>query len=188
MTTYTMTPATAPMVNAKPVEESTGQKVERWISEAFKANGVIGADIVKVEWKSDFTRRFGDANYSLGRIRLSRPLWDRATEQEREQVVKHEACHLIAFQKYGYRIMPHGREWKNAMLRAGRKPERCHNIDRTGLRRNTVRYHTSCACGYLNDRGCGPKVYRNIMVYNMVYRCPKCRSVMEVYGRGGVKE
>lgn len=28
-------------------------------------------------------------------------------------VLTHELAHLIAFEKYGYRILPHGNEWKN---------------------------------------------------------------------------
>ena len=34
-------------------------------------------------------------------IRLSIPLWPRASDQDRRETVIHEACHLIAFYKHG---------------------------------------------------------------------------------------
>lgn len=98
------------------------------------------AQVIVVEWNRRFTRRLGDAAYSPinygARIRLSIPLWPRASEADRRETVIHEACHIIAVYKFGgYVVVPHGPEWKEAMKNCGVEPLRTHAVDRSGLAR-----------------------------------------------------
>lgn len=105
------------------------------------------ADSVRVEWKDRFTARMGDANYSRMRIRLSTPLFSRASVEDQEDTVVHEMCHIIARHTYKYPIKPHGREWQLSMVRAGYKPTRTHSVDRTGLKRKSTKtQEASCSC------------------------------------------
>lgn len=165
--------ATQPVINPG-YEESTGQKIERWIREAFEANN---ADMsgVQWEWNATFTARMGDANYVLKRIRLSSPLWPRASEQERENTVKHEACHIITRMQYGYSVKSHGLEWRATMRNCGLKAARCHRVDRTGLARRARRYPATCNCGHVNRSGVGPTVYRRLH-QGVRYTCARCHS------------
>ena len=169
MTTHMMIASQA--IN-RPVE-TTNQKIDRWIREAFNANN---ADMTDVWWEfnASFTARMGDANFELKRIRLSSPLWPRADEQERENTVKHEACHIITRLQYGFRVKSHGREWQIVMRNCGLRATRCHSVDRTGLHRRMTRYPASCTCGAVF--AVGPKVYRNIKLYGSNYSCAKCHS------------
>jgi len=68
------------------------------------------------------------------KIRLSTPLWPRASAQDRRETVIHEACHCIVGFKHG-RVAAHGAEWKQAMRNCGVEPLRTHSVDRTGLAR-----------------------------------------------------
>ena len=93
--------------------------------------------MIVVEWNRRFTKRLGDAAYNSvtfrARIRLSIPLWPRASDQDRRETVIHEACHLIAFYKFGQVAAPHGTGWKQAMRNCGIRPLRTHRVDRSGL-------------------------------------------------------
>ena len=113
--------------------------IQEWVSFACEANGVPElAQVIVVEWNARFTRRMGDALYSpstfRARIRLSIPLWGRASEQDRRETVIHEACHLVVYYK-NCNAAQHGPEWREAMRNCGVEPQRTHSVDRTGLTR-----------------------------------------------------
>ena len=102
--------------------------IQLWISEACILNEVPDL-IQKIKWRFNgrFRRRMADANYQTLMIRLSAALWGKASQQDKENTVKHETCHLIARAKYG-KVVSHGEQWKQTMLRAGQEPIRCHSI------------------------------------------------------------
>ena len=104
---------------------------------------------IKFKFSKNMTRCFGLAYVRTYLIKLSEPLWLRASEQERRQVVVHEACHIIAEYLARLRrkkISSHGKEWKACMVTAGYKPDRCHSVDRTGLVKQYVKYEAACKC------------------------------------------
>ncbi len=118
--------------------------IRRWIRFACECNNVDElAQVIVVEWNPRFTRRLGDASYShvtfRARIRLSIPLWPRASERDRRETVIHEACHIIVGYRHGF-VVPHGSEWKQAMKNCGVEPLRTHEVDRTGLARRQKRF------------------------------------------------
>ena len=87
--------------------------IKEWIRFACECNEVPElAQVIVVEWNPRFTRRLGDAGYSpityRARIRLSIPLWPRASEQDRRETVIHETCHLIVGFKHGFGPAAHG--------------------------------------------------------------------------------
>ncbi len=113
--------------------------IKTWIWFACQRNDAEElAQAIVVEWNSRFTRRLGDGVYSpvtfRARIRLSLPLWPRASEKERRETVIHEVCHCIVGYKHGS-VAHHGQEWNQAMKNCGVEPLRNHNVDRTGLAR-----------------------------------------------------
>jgi len=116
-------------------------KIRSWIRFACQRNEVPElSQAVVVEWNRRFTRRLGDGVYSpismRARIRLSAPLWPRASEIDRRETVIHETCHVIVGYKFGgYAVFPHGPEWKEAMRACGVEPLRTHTVDRSGLAR-----------------------------------------------------
>jgi SprT protein len=119
--------------------------IRRWIQFACDCNEVPELfQVIVVEWNRRFTRRLGDGMYSpttfRARIRLSIPLWPRASDQDRRETVIHEACHVIVKYKHGAFVADHGPEWKAAMLACGVEPLRLHNIDCTGLFRPRRRF------------------------------------------------
>jgi SprT protein len=135
---------------------------------------------IKVEWNARFTRKVGDANYRLNRVRFSAPLWPRASEQERRETVIHEVCHLVANYKYNLsakvgHCSPHGVEWKSLMRKCGILPKRTHNVDRTGLRRNhtQTKYKVYCSC---REWLIGPIRMRRMNTGTRFYTCPTCHA------------
>jgi len=85
-------------------------------------------------------------SYDEGFIKLSTPLWFKASEEEKRTVVIHEACHVIANYIYNGN-QKHNKNWKSCMVKCGLKPIRCHNIDTTELRKKrkgSVEF--TCAC------------------------------------------
>ena len=74
--------------------------IREQIAAACRACGVPElAERIRVVWRC-FTARMGDARWdrlrSVGLIRLSVPLWPRASDEEWCETVIHEACHVIA--------------------------------------------------------------------------------------------
>jgi SprT protein len=128
-------------------EESkiTNRHIREWIRFACESNKVGElAQVIVVEWNWRFTKRLGDAGYSpttyRARIRLSIPLWPRASDQDRRETVIHEACHIIVGYRFGFVATAHGSEWKAAMQNCGVEPLRLHSVDRTGLARRQRRF------------------------------------------------
>ena len=118
--------------------------VGHWIRFACECNLVPElAQVILVEWNPRFTRRLGDGGYnrhSMGaRVRLSLPLWPRASEADRRETVIHETCHVIIGYKFG-NARHHGPEWKEAMKNCGVEPQRTHSVDRTGLARRQKQF------------------------------------------------
>ncbi len=135
---------------------------------------------IHVEFNSRFTRRMGDANvvYGIGIIRLSRKLWDRASEEQKREVIIHEACHVIQRvrdMERGCRSSAHGEHWKSLMRKCGVRPNRCHTVDRTGLVKT---YPVRCSCGV---NSVGKTVYRRLREGTQ-YRCCKCNDKIEPAG------
>ena len=115
-------------------------RIREWIRFACEKNEAEElAQAVIVEFNRRFTRRMGDALYNryryLARIRLSVPLWSRASTDDRRETVIHETCHIIVKYKLDPFTPDHGAEWKQAMKNCGCEPNRFHRIDRTGLYR-----------------------------------------------------
>ena len=107
---------------------------------AVKAN-------VKVEMSNRMTRAAGKASVEMmfGKIipstltlKLSVPLMGRATEEEREETITHEIAHLVDYVLRGK--SDHGPIWKRIHRALGGTGARCHNIDRTGLKRAVTRH------------------------------------------------
>jgi len=134
----------------------------------------------------DFSNRMkvtaGKAIYSVNGnhiIRLSRPIWDRITEEEKAHTIKHEACHIISHKIFGMGIKGHGLEWKNCMLRIGEKPNRCHNYDVSGLRNKKGKvYNITCACNKIRE--IGHIRAKRIMLNEASYICKKCKSEVKL--------
>lgn len=140
------------------------------------------AQTIQIEFNNRFTRRMGDALYSpitfQAKIRLSLPLWPRASEEDRRETVIHEACHIIVKYKGSF-VADHGPEWKVAMRNCGVEPLRLHTVDRTGLGRPQRRFILlDCP-----NRGVGHKCRITARQFNMVQRgaefcCKKCGLVV----------
>ena len=116
-----------------------------WVRLACERNEVAElAQAIVIEWNRRFTRRLGDAVFNpitfQSKIRLSIPLWPRASSQDKRETVIHEACHIIVWHKFGLFVAPHGSEWRQAMRNCGVQPERTHVVDRTGLARRQRRF------------------------------------------------
>ena len=153
--------------------------IKEWIWFACQRNDAEElAQAIIVEWNSRFTRRLGDGVYSpitfRARIRLSLPLWPRASEKERRETVIHEACHCIVGYKHGI-VAHHGLEWKQAMRNCGVEPLRNHTVDRTGLaRRRRLFILLDCP-----NEGLERKCRINVRQFNLLkkgkwFRCKVC--------------
>ncbi len=136
---------------------------------------------VYLEFNNRFTRRMGSAKWTgpkSGRVRLSAPLWPRASETERRETVIHEACHVVQFHIYP-RGKGHGAEWKHLMRLCGVKPERCHHVDRTGIAKKQRRVEAACDCGTIKDisiRKAKQIEFFAEMGSDAGYICGQCRS------------
>lgn len=153
--------------------------IRQLIIAACQANGCPEiAQRIIVKWNRRYTNCMGKASYRGPfdmTVSLSVPLWPRATEEEHRQTIIHEACHIIARYKHQHlggkaRISPHGWEWKQAMVRAGVEPKRCHNVSTEELKRKTKKFAHSCGCTTHNVG----TVRHNRIMRGQIYTCRRC--------------
>lgn len=141
-----------------------------------KCKQIHNVDIpIHFEFNGRFTSRGGDAKYyklaQKGVVRLSRPLWPRMSQEQKENTIVHETCHIIAHHLKGY-CQKHNHFWQAVMWKCGYKPSRCHNVDTTGLKRKVSRVVAYCGCGehpITQNR-------RTRMLRGQRYRCCKCNQ------------
>jgi len=153
------------------------KQIRAWIDKACDDNGVPELKHkIDFEFNGKFTRRLGDARYrqktKRGLIRLSTPLWPRATEAEQRDTVIHEACHVVVGYKYG-NVQSHGKEWKQAMWNCGLEAERTHCLDRTGIARKQVRWMVS-ECPKAKKCSVNQKDFNGVLKAGKLLHCTAC--------------
>ncbi len=154
--------------------------VRAWVDDALEQLGYPDLQIL-IGWNSRFTSRMGDAScpYLIGGIRLSIPLWPRASESERREVVLHEVCHVVVIyenKKTGKKVRSHGREWQHKMRQLGLEPKRCHQVSTEGLKRTRKTVQMYCACKIQMET---PRVAKRISRGSHWYRCVKCKAKLK---------
>ena len=134
---------------------------------------------IRVEWNKS-KRVAGDAWYIARRIRFSTVAWEHMVEQERWNTVVHEVCHIVSDYQAGYRVKPHGIEWKNLMVRCGADPKRTWKPSESFYKAGHGRkQHIRAA---LTVCGCGEHPITKNRFTRMrngaQYRCKTCRQVL----------
>ena len=153
--------------------------VRAWVNDALEQLGYSDLQIL-IGWNSRFTARMGDARCPglMGAIRLSIPLWPRASENERRETVLHEVCHVVVMyesKKSGKRVPSHGHEWQHKMRTLGIEPKRCHQVNRDGLKRTRRTVQMYCAC---DTQPQTPRVAKRIRTGLYKYSCRKCKALL----------
>lgn len=142
--------------------------------------GQLGSEI-RISFNNKFHARMGDASYLRRAIRFSAPLWPRATNQQRRQVIIHEACHVVADYKYmmgqTQDRTSHGPCWQDCMIMCGVEPDRCHEVSTEGLRE---RISARCAC--MEHKFTKNRVTK--MLRGIVYTCTQCKGPISL-GKSG---
>jgi predicted SprT family Zn-dependent metalloprotease len=136
-----------------------------------------------VEFNGRFSARLGDANHGLMRLRFSKPLWPRATKEQRYKCIVHEVAHLVVREEHGRWAKSHGWEWKAKMRFMGLDPDRCHDVPTAGVANKKARYNTYCKCE--GEKALHPVTKR---VYNIIadanspryYTCKRCRARLTI--------
>jgi len=151
--------------------------ISRTIKETLAKVGMPDLKITW-EWNSKFTRRMGDAHSATRIVRFSTHLWPRASEAERWETVVHEVCHITADIRHGKDCM-HGIEWVQEMQRAGIKdPQRCHEVDRSGIAQKRALVAAKCPCGKIKKIGAGRA--GRLRNGTRIYHCKDCNGKVEL--------
>jgi SprT protein len=154
--------------------------IREQIEAACRACGVPElAGRIRVIWSARFSARMGDARWDkvrgVGLIRLSRPLWPKASAEERRETVIHETCHVIADRRFGGK-QGHGLAWQHMMLLCGYpEPKRCHSVDHEAIqqRRERRRVEVRGRCGCVEGVILGPVQARRLRAGEH-YHCRRC--------------
>lgn len=114
-------------------------------------------------------------------IRYNFSLLERHPEEFLARTVPHETAHVVAFNLFGPRVQPHGREWQAIMGLFGASPERCHSYDVQGLQTRHLRrfeYRCGCRSHQLSS------IRHNRIRSGQVYHCRQCGQPLEQISRG----
>lgn len=123
-------------------------KAKLWIKEACMYNDQKWMPtFISFNFSNKLFVSFGIAKYP-NTIEISKVIWNKASEKQKRNTVMHEACHIIAWFKYGTNIKGHGKEWKECMMRCNLKPEVYHKIGVYEFREGKKRYShiAKCSC------------------------------------------
>lgn len=88
-------------------------------------------------FSNKLTSSMGNVNHRSKVVKYSRPIWQRATPDERKNTVIHEVAHAVVAHFHGRQPgVSHGAKWKRQMRAMGvKKPQRCHRVSTKGLGR-----------------------------------------------------
>jgi SprT protein len=100
--------------------------IRRW---ARRWNALTLADEIACQWSSRLRRSLGRAYPQRKLIRLSLLLHEPRYASVFEEVICHEAAHIVAHYLHGCRVADHGREWQELVRLAGYEPRRCIEAD-----------------------------------------------------------
>lgn len=143
---------------------------------AYKANG-IAINNVKIKVNKRKISSAGTAAYLDNTITVNVKVWQMLNDEQQRDVVIHEACHLIAAQKFGSIAWGHGRYWKHCMIKAGLSPERC--IDITTLPMEMAcKVYKMVYCPAHGVVYLGPRQWKSFL-NGVGYRCNKCGKKLQ---------
>jgi predicted SprT family Zn-dependent metalloprotease len=118
-------------------------------------------------------------NWNRGIITIASKWWEILNEDEKENTVVHEACHLAAAKLDHKRVLReglagHGQFWQSLHLKCGRQPERYCTRPRQEVAPNSM-YNIQCSCGVVY------KVTKTLITRRMnnngcVGVCTKCKA------------
>ncbi|SEI91664.1 SprT protein [Pseudomonas linyingensis] len=120
----------------------------------------------------------GVAHLTENRLRFNAQLYRENREHFLRQTVAHEVAHLVAHQRFGAGIRPHGREWQQIMLKVyGLPAERCHSYE---VKRRQRPYLYRCQCP---DGEFPFTPQRHALVLRgRSYLCRRCRATLVFSG------
>ncbi|EOG1042950.1 SprT-like domain-containing protein [Pseudomonas aeruginosa] len=105
------------------------------------------------------------------KIRINRGLLQKDPNHVINQTIPHELAHLVAFQVYGAKIAPHGREWQSVMRDVfGLRPDRCHSIDTSSVSPKPFVY--TCTCPKLFRLS--KRMHTKLATKRRTYKCKHC--------------
>ncbi|MBI2448867.1 SprT-like domain-containing protein [Candidatus Pacearchaeota archaeon] len=146
-------------------------RIKNWIRECCEDNGCGHlAESIRFVWNKRFQSKAADARPTQKLIRISVVNWKASTEEQKEQTVKHETCHIISYYRYGDISLGHGRHWQTAMIRAGCDPDRFVEIDLNKIVSYIKAICPSCQKIFFISR----TKARRIKYHGKVYKCQKC--------------
>lgn len=130
-------------------------------------------------------------NYTCGTLNFNLYIAARHPEGVAD-TVSHEVAHYYAFMLHDFhRQIDQGRfrggklrwghspEWKAIMRELGRKPERCHNFNTTGLpgTRNTLRHNYQCV-GCSKEYKISTQRHNRLQRFDGLGQCPACKGAV----------
>ena len=136
-----------------------------------KAENLYGIDIRPEVLFNLRGQAAGQANYRATRIRFNQELLRKYKAEFINQTVPHEFAHLIAYQKFGRRIKPHGKEWKSVMIELGASPSRTHGFEASSARK-LRRFLYQCNCEGSSYEL--TSIRHNRIQRGQMYICSKC--------------
>lgn len=89
------------------------RRVERHAREALAR--VLPGVALRVLWHHDDVDEFAETvvfdRYAGAWVAVSERAWAASSAEDREDTIRHELAHVVAWHRHGVGIRPHGREW-----------------------------------------------------------------------------
>ena len=124
----------------------------------------------------------GTASHKPPAIQYNATLLEKYKSDFIDSIVPHEVAHLVVHALYKKRVKPHGREWKEVVVRLGGRPDATHEFETSAARR-LRRYYYECGCEALHPFIA--KSHRRARNGAVRYTCRKCKERLRFTGIEG---
>lgn len=100
-----------------------GARVWPWILDALQRSGLPElAERITVVLDGRRYRTLASID-TIGELRISARPWALISEAEREDTIRHEVAHYVAFVRHGPKALNHGPLWQAAAVQCGARPQ-----------------------------------------------------------------
>lgn len=134
---------------------------------------------ISVEWSSRMFKTIAVAYVRRCMIRINVDAWNHMPQEEKEETIVHEVCHIVAWHKY--KCTKHGRHWQSCMLRMGYEPKASKSLGpayaQAVAHKKRNRKEAHCGCGVIEV---GPTQYNRLRRGIMAYRCRRCGQLIRL--------
>lgn len=143
--------------------------IRHWIKFACEKNNVSYLKSkISFRFNSRFSSTLAEAIYPDKQIIFSSSFWNKSIPKQKKEIIIHETCHIISWEKFGPNIKNHGIEWQKCM-------KICKMVPRKEYVITNIHKKVNCFC---STKKVSNRIFKAIKNGFKMY-CPYCNALLK---------